>query len=222
MTDRKPGVTDRDHFAAAALAGLLMNGDYSTDSIPSLAYSMADSMLRERERTTHDAAPAATARTDAEGDRTNNAGALPGEGAGDISDSRTRLSDAEIDALEYVVVEGRIACMEDYGILRSLLVRVRPEWEAKADSLEAISRGEVDSPQPVAWIAFAVDGSESSAVYMIREQAQAAADEWGWGIAPLYRSPSLDGEERNAVEWYAAYGKGDHSATLRKLLERFA
>jgi hypothetical protein len=39
------------------------------------------------------------------------------------------LSEAEIDALEYVVEEGRIACMDDYGILRSLLVRVRPEWE---------------------------------------------------------------------------------------------
>lgn len=43
-------MTDRDTFAAAALTGLLMNGDYSTDSIPSLAYSMADAMLRERER----------------------------------------------------------------------------------------------------------------------------------------------------------------------------
>ena len=41
-------MTDRDQFAAAALTGLLMNGDYSTDSIPSLAYSMADAMLRER------------------------------------------------------------------------------------------------------------------------------------------------------------------------------
>ena len=41
------------------------------------------------------------------------------------------LSEAEIDALEYVVEEGRIACMDDYGILRSLLVRLRPEWEAK-------------------------------------------------------------------------------------------
>jgi len=39
------------------------------------------------------------------------------------------LSEAEIDALEYVVEEGRIASMDDYGILRSLLVRVRPEWE---------------------------------------------------------------------------------------------
>jgi hypothetical protein len=43
------------------------------------------------------------------------------------------LSEAEIDALEYVVVEGRIACMEDYGILRSLLVRVRPEFETKKE-----------------------------------------------------------------------------------------
>ena len=39
------------------------------------------------------------------------------------------LSESEIDALEYVVEEGRIACHEDYGILRSLLVRLRPEWE---------------------------------------------------------------------------------------------
>jgi len=44
------------------------------------------------------------------------------------------LSEAEIDALEYVIVEGRIACMEDYGILRSLLVRVRPEWETNHDA----------------------------------------------------------------------------------------
>lgn len=41
------------------------------------------------------------------------------------------LTEAEIDALEYVVVEGRIASMDDYGILRSLLVRVRSEWEAR-------------------------------------------------------------------------------------------
>ena len=43
------------------------------------------------------------------------------------------LSEAEIDALEYVVVEGRIACMGDYGILRSLLVRLRPEWATSGD-----------------------------------------------------------------------------------------
>lgn len=54
------------------------------------------------------------------------------------------LSEAEIDALEYVVVEGRIACMEDYGILRSLLVRVRPEWETNLDAAPA-ARARTDS-----------------------------------------------------------------------------
>ena len=49
------------------------------------------------------------------------------------SDGSHGLSEAEIDALEYVVVEGRIACMADYGILRSLLVRLRPEWETSGD-----------------------------------------------------------------------------------------
>ena len=40
-------MTDRDTFAAAALTGLLANGDYSVESIPMLAYRMADAMLRE-------------------------------------------------------------------------------------------------------------------------------------------------------------------------------
>ena len=43
------------------------------------------------------------------------------------------LSEAEIDALEYVVVEGRIAGKQDYGVLRSLLVRLRPEWATSGD-----------------------------------------------------------------------------------------
>ena len=43
-----PGMNDRDHFAAAALTGLLCNGDYSMESIPRHACSMADAMLRER------------------------------------------------------------------------------------------------------------------------------------------------------------------------------
>ena len=41
-------MTDRDHFAAAALAGLLANGDYGMESTPGLAWGMADAMLRER------------------------------------------------------------------------------------------------------------------------------------------------------------------------------
>lgn len=57
-----------------------------------------------------------------------------------------------------------------------------------------------DTKKPVAWIAFATDGSESSAVYLMQEQAQAAADEWGWSIAPLYATPQpLTEDEREAV-----------------------
>lgn len=43
------------------------------------------------------------------------------------------LSEAEIDAMEYVVVEGRIASKQDYGVLRALLVRLRPAWATSGD-----------------------------------------------------------------------------------------
>ncbi len=61
------------------------------------------------------------------------------------TDGSHGLSEAEIDALEYVVVEGRIACMEDYGILRSLLVKLRPEWETNHDAVpDATARTDAD------------------------------------------------------------------------------
>jgi hypothetical protein len=41
--------------------------------------------------------------------------------------------------------------------------------------------------RPVAWRAYADDGSE--AVYALKEQADAAADEWHWSVEPLYRTP---------------------------------
>jgi hypothetical protein len=93
--------------------------------------------------------------------------------------------------------------------------------------------------EPVAWIAFATDGSESSAVYLSQEQAQAAADEWGWGIAPLYSTPgphatpgegrsqggcTLTDEEREAIRRAAAVACEMHDtrleAALGNLLER--
>jgi hypothetical protein len=79
--------------------------------------------------------------------------------------------------------------------------------------------------EPVAWLAFAADGSESSAVYMTDGEARAAADEWNWCIAPLYRSPTLTHAEREAVEIAveyvgSAYAVEHHAQTLRGLLER--
>ncbi len=63
----QPEVTLRDTFAAAALTGLLTSDDVGEESnafgqaICQSAYLWADAMLRERERTNLDAAPAATA-----------------------------------------------------------------------------------------------------------------------------------------------------------------
>lgn len=50
------------------------------------------------------------------------------------------ISKAEIDALQHVVEDGRIVGMSVYGRLRSLLVRLRPEWECEGDS---------DRPKPI-------------------------------------------------------------------------
>jgi hypothetical protein len=119
----------RDTFAAAALTGLLANGDYNP-STPVLAFRMADAMLRERGNhsekpngsTNHDAAPDARAESDEA--RTDKAATSHRrEGTGNTP------SKAEIDALEFVVEEGRIG---NYGILRSWLIRLRPEWESQS------------------------------------------------------------------------------------------
>lgn len=97
-----PGMNDRDHFAAAALAGLVAQGD---DPVLSqqceYAYRIADAMLRERAKTNHDAAPEAIAGTPGTGDtdhgaspeaiaridadrgRTDKADFRPGKGTGD-------------------------------------------------------------------------------------------------------------------------------------------
>ena len=34
--------------------------------------------------------------------------------------------------MEFVVEEGRTASVDDYGILRSWLIRLRPEWESQS------------------------------------------------------------------------------------------
>ena len=84
--------SDRDTFAAAALAGLLAQGDdgsFSEESYARAAYRWADAMLRERDRTNHDAAPAARARTDADRGRTDKADSQLGEGTGDTPETQT-------------------------------------------------------------------------------------------------------------------------------------
>jgi hypothetical protein len=80
-----------------------------------------------------------------------------------------------------------------------------------------------DIEDPMAWLAFAVDGSESCAVYMMHEEAQAAADAWGWQIMPLYLAARLTDDERQVIEEILVdpdSAPADSALTLRGLLER--
>jgi hypothetical protein len=118
----------------------------------------------------------------------------PSKGEGlHIPFSRTRLSEAEIDALEYVVEEGRIASMDDYGILRSWLIRLRPEWEHQsyAESSEKRTNTNTD-----------------------RDTTPREGSVQGEG--------TLTGEERDALEFAVETGRvATHdTAILRTLLER--
>lgn len=75
--------------------------------------------------------------------------------------------------------------------------------------------------EPVAWVAFSTDGSESRYVSAIQEQAMSVSDDYNWCIAPLFAG--LTDEEREAVAWAVAAARdSEHPAedTLRGLLER--
>jgi hypothetical protein len=171
--------------------------------------------LREREQTNHDAAPATIARTDADRGRTDKAATRPGEGTGNTQ-------------------EGRKIGFE-------LIARLRHV----ADSLEAIARGEVDSPQPfIAAYAVYLNGEYDSSYGpdAIDEALEIAADCHG-EVVPLYRTPqahatpgegsvpgarTLTDAEREAIyraeaRLRTAYVPDDETAaTLRSLLERLA
>ena len=72
--------------------------------------------------------------------------------------------------------------------------RLRSEvvWEPEVGQLLHDAATEIErlrnvAQEPVAWRAYADNGSE--AVYALKEQADAAADEWHWSVEPLYRTP---------------------------------
>jgi hypothetical protein len=145
--DCEQHVTLRDTFAAAAFPccheEIYREGQltgYAADwreQIVRQAYAYADAMLRERDNysekpnssTNHDAAPAARASVGRP--RTDKADLPTRCGTGET------LSEAEIDALQHVVEDGRLVDLSDYGRLRSLLVRLRPEWEGSDDAAES-------------------------------------------------------------------------------------
>jgi hypothetical protein len=124
----------RDTFAAAALTGLLSRSiapEQAMSQYVHIAAAYADAMLRECERTNHDAAPeACVQQSTREPERSLLAQSESVERG--LPRTGDTPSKAEIDALEFVVEEGRTASVDDYGILRSWLIRLRPEWESQS------------------------------------------------------------------------------------------
>lgn len=77
-----------------------------------------------------------------------------------------------------------------------------------------------DEAKPFAW---AVIGDAYEYATLLAEHAGAVAEEDGGRVVPLYRSPTLTDEEREAVEEcvrFAFPATHQTAATLRGLLER--
>jgi hypothetical protein len=157
-------------------------------------------------------------------------------------------SKAEIDALEFVVEEGRTASIDDYGILRSWLIRLRPEWESQSyeesdekrvntttnrdtTPSEGSVRGEgTVGDRLVARLSITqemLDANDKlrAEIDRLREAIRRLADQdaalsvQGDNVT-VTMDATLTDEERDAIEWYANFPDGIHADTLRKLLER--
>ncbi len=135
--------------------------------------------------------------------------------AGTTPQSRagTNASEAEIDALEFVVEEGRTASVDDYGILRSWLIRLRPEWESQSYEESNEKRANTTMNRDATPGEGGVQGGCA-----LTAKGRAAIDPVDFG--------GLTEEEREAIEYFAAFhrsprdGDANAAATLRSLLER--
>ncbi len=130
-------MTDRDHFAAAALTGWLASQQtvISQAEMAQRAYRYADAMLREKGQTNHDAAPAARVSARECTTPAGTGGTCPyvvGETTRYCSLTPFTLTDEEREAIEeamrQVVESDCIAtphALEVIGTLRGLLERTR-------------------------------------------------------------------------------------------------
>ena len=227
-------MTDRDHFAAAALTGFMcglrMTDVYEPDSAARLSYELADAMLRERERTDHDAAPAAKARTDA-------AAGEPGGGAG--AGNQTAPPCVETDRSSSAIAQPP-ASSNGSGEGRPL-DGTRPDTKGEATG----GRGR-NTQEPVAWAVRKQNppiGESPVLCWYESEMRSVEKSLPGCTVIPLYVTPqtcpyvvgrttlhcsltpfTLTDEEREAIAWFAEYGdlqeEAARSTALRGLLHR--
>ena len=216
-----PGMTDRDHFAAAALTGLLGSREWPIDSEEAAryCYRVADAMLRERAKTNHDAAPEATANAESvapqptAGDRAGNPPSHSGTG-----DTPKPINDCVSDRSKPITgsdPDSRV-------------------WETHTPATHAThGEGSVrrEGTEPAAW--YVRDRAAGPPMlFWDEERAKKAAFACGVGARPLYlcqdfsrKNLTLTDAEREAVTELTDdpdfYGlTRTHTKVLRGLLER--
>jgi hypothetical protein len=192
-------MNDRDTFAAAALTGLLASNPYDQAmtyaEYADESYRMADAMLRERERVT-DPLPK---------EKRAEVSAAPVSRPPETRTSGVAHSQAWSCDLHRYVTANEEQRMANHD--------AAPAATARTDSASC-GRGCGGTDKPVTLPAMGSGDTTLDGAW---------ATENGGRTVPLYRSPTLTDEEREAVAHAASRLAGIHyAATLRKLLERLA
>jgi hypothetical protein len=199
-------MTDRDHFAAAALTGLLSNiPRYQLEPLTRQAWEIADFMLRKREQA-HGGCPSGL---DPEADRKSVASQRCRDTGGQPFDSAPTTTD-----------------------WRS---HIRPPDAADREAIRKCDEawGTDVGAEPVAWIVHSgdlrwfawakpTDGIYEGPIVPLYRQPQTCPHVVGRTTQHCSLTPfTLTDEERAAVQLCAYYGLPDrYAATLRSLLER--
>ena len=206
-------MTDRDTFAAAALTGLLASRSDIDDEAAGRAYLIADAMLREREKTNHDAVPEARAN----GQGRDNPDTPDHVGTGNTQQPKPFVLERDVDvsgvsgtgvvAQGVEFADGTVALrwtskwptsvvFHERGIEAVLAVHghsgaTRLVWGSQCHDFAGNTQG------PIAWAVITDRGVES--VYNLEAVAMDRAAYCGGDVIPLYRSPALTDAERDAV-----------------------
>ena len=206
-------MTDRDHFAAAALTGLLypeVDDEFAMPYIVGRAYLWADAMLRERCREGGDCPGQGNAA---------NPDAVPAVKAGTpgTGDTPKPINDCVSDRSKPIT--GPDPDSRVWGTHTPATHATRGECSEQRECTE-----------PVAWAVCTPGDGDWSQCFFHEPHAQrcASAIFGSKNIVPLYRKPTLTDAEREAIYRASQYlsqndvfeGMAEDAATLRGLLER--
>jgi hypothetical protein len=111
--------------------------------------------------------------------------------------------------------------------MADIVERLRREvvWESDVGDVLNAAADEIDRLRGDAEVSRLRLGAAHAEIELLRLAIRRLADQDATlsvcdGAVTVTMDATLTDEEREAIEWYASYGAGDHAATLRSLLER--